>query len=224
MKILLIEDDKDTSAYIQKGLQTEGFSVDCIADGHDGLLTAAGGHHDLIIVDRMLPGMEGISIVKTLRGANVNTPILMLTALGGVNDRVDGLQAGADDYLTKPFSFAELAARCNALLRRPPISQEITQLRVGDLELNLVTRRVTRAGQLLLLMPREFQLLEYLMRNTGKVLTRTMLLEAVWDINFDPRTNVVETHMSRLRGKVDAPFETKLIHTVRHVGYVLEQK
>lgn len=224
MKILLIEDDETTASYVQKGLQAEGFSVDRVADGHEGLLLSASANYNLVIVDRMLPGMEGIAIVKTLRGANIQTPILMLTALGGVNDRVEGLQAGADDYLTKPFSFAELSARCAALLRRPPLQQDITHLKVGELELDLVTRKVTRAGVLLSLMPREFQLLEYMMRNTGKVLTRTMLLEAVWDINFDPRTNVVETHVSRLRSKVDTPFEAKLIQTVRQVGYLLAEK
>ena len=223
MKILLIEDDETTASYIQKGLQAEGFVVDRVADGHEGLLLSASSSYSLVIVDRMLPGMEGISIVKTLRGANVQTPILMLTALGGVNDRVEGLKAGADDYLTKPFSFAELSARCAALLRRPPMQTDVTHLMVGDLAIDLVTRRVTRAGVLLLLMPREFQLLEYMMRNEGKVLTRTMLLEAVWDINFDPRTNVVETHVSRLRSKVDAPFEAKLIQTVRQVGYRLAE-
>jgi len=176
----------------------------------------------LMVIDRMLPAVDGLTIVKTLRGAGSKTPVLLLTTLGGVNDRVDGLEAGADDYLTKPFAFAELLARVNALARRPPMSGEATTLRVGDLELDRLKRSVTRAGRRIDLQPQEFRLLEYLMRHAGQVVTRTMLLENVWEFHFDPHTSVVETHISRLRTKVDRDFDDELIHTVRGSGYTLD--
>jgi len=222
MKILVVEDDKATGAYIAEGLREEGHSVDLIDNGADGLIRASVGQYDVLIVDRMLPGLDGVSVVKTLRGAGNRTPVLFLTALGGVDDRIEGLNAGGDDYLVKPFAFGELSARIAALGRRPQMSEEPTILRVRDLELNLLTRKVTRAGQVIDLLPREFALLECLLRRKGRVQTRTMLLEAVWDIHFDPQTNVVETHVSRLRGKIDKPFKTELIETVRGSGYRID--
>jgi len=219
MKILVIEDDKTTGPYIAEGLREEGHSVDLIANGADGLVQATIGQYDVIVVDRMLPGLDGMAMVKTLRGAKNRTPVLFLTTLGGVDDRIEGLNAGGDDYLVKPFAFGELSARIAALGRRPQMSDEPTVLRARDLELNLLTRRVTRAGQPIDLLPREMALLECLLRRKGRVQTRTMLLEAVWDIHFDPQTNVVETHISRLRAKVDKPFEVELIETIRGAGY-----
>jgi len=219
MKILVIEDDAETATYITHGLQEQGHTVDHAETGRDGLFLAAGEPYDMMVVDRMLPELDGLAIVKTVRGAGVNTPVLFLTALGGIDDRVTGLDAGGDDYLVKPFAFSELLARINALARRPPITSTETILRVADLEMDLLKRTVTRDGQGIDLQPREFRLLEYLLRHAGDVVTRTMLLEHVWDFNFDPRTNVVETHISRLRSKVDKPFETPLIHTVRGAGY-----
>jgi two-component system, OmpR family, response regulator len=221
MRILLVEDDAGTSAYISRGLSEEGHTVDCLADGRDGLVQATSEPYDLIIVDRMLPGLDGLKLVRTLRGAGSKVPVLFLTSLGSVEDRVEGLEAGADDYVAKPFSFAELLARVNALARRPPMRSQETVLTVGDLELNLISRVVKRAGETLDLQPREFKLLEVLMRNKGRILTRTMLLERVWDFHFDPKTSVVETHVSRLRAKIDKPFATELIHTVRGAGYSL---
>ena len=179
------------------------------------------GEHDVLIVDRMLPGLDGIGLVHALRGTGVRAPVLFLTALGGVGDRVRGLEAGGDDYLVKPFAFAELLARVNALARRPPLSETPTQLRAGDLEMDLLKRMVTRNGRPVDLQPREFQLLEYLLRNKDRVVTRTMLLEAVWDFHFDPKTNIVETHISRLRSKLAVEAGPDLIHTVRGAGYVL---
>ena len=219
MKILVIEDDRMTGSYIAEGLREEGHSVDLIDTGTDGLIQATVGSYDLMIVDRMLPGLDGVSIVKTLRGAKNRVPVLFLTALGGVDDRIEGLNSGGDDYLVKPFVFGELSARVAALGRRPQMSDEPTVLRIRDLEMNLLTRKVTRAGQMIDLLPREFALLEHLTRRKGRILTRTMLLEAVWDIHFDPQTNVVETHISRLRAKVDKPFDSELIQTVRGSGY-----
>jgi two-component system OmpR family response regulator len=183
------------------------------------LFLAAGERYDMMVVDRMLPELDGLAIVKTIRGAGIETPVLFLTALGGIDDRVTGLDAGGDDYLVKPFAFSELLARINALARRPPFASAETVLRVADLEMDLLKRTVIRDGQGIDLQPREFRLLEYLLRHAGDVVTRTMLLEHVWDFNFDPRTNVVETHVSRLRSKVDKPFDTPLIHTVRGAGY-----
>lgn len=221
MKILVIEDDKETADYIARGLREEGHVVDAADNGRDGLFLAADGAYELLIVDRMLPGLDGLALVKTVRGAGIKTPVLFLTTLGGVDDRVAGLEAGGDDYLVKPFAFAELAARVNALGRRPPITGEPTTLRVADLEMDLLRRRVTRRGRRIELQPREFRLLEYLLRHAGEVVTRTMLLEHVWDFHFDPKTSVVETHVSRLRAKIDRDFAPELIHTVRGAGYCL---
>ena len=222
MKILVIEDDKTTGAYIADGLRQEGHSVDLIDNGSEGLMQASVAPYDVLVIDRMLPGLDGLSVAKTLRGAKNRTPLLLLTALGGVEDRIEGLNAGADDYLVKPFAFGELSARINALGRRPQMADKPTVLRAGDLEMDLLTRRVTRAGQVIDLVPREFALLEHLLRRRGRVQTRTMLLEAVWDIHFDPQTNVVETHVSRLRAKVDKPFDSELIITVRGAGYRID--
>ena len=193
--------------------------VDVASTGRDGLFLASAESYDLMIVDRMLPELDGLSIVKTIRGAGMRTPVLFLTALGGVDDRVTGLDAGADDYLVKPFAFSELLTRVNALSRRPPMSGAETVLRVEDVEMDLLKRVVSRRGRKLDLQPREFRLLEYLLRRAGQVVTRTMLLEQVWDFHFDPHTNVVETHMSRLRAKIDKPFDQPMIHTVRGAGY-----
>jgi two-component system, OmpR family, response regulator len=222
MKILVVEDDRTTGPYIAEGLREEGHSVDLIASGTDGLIQATVGAYDVMIVDRMLPGLDGVSLVRTLRGAKNRTPVLFLTTLGGVEDRIEGLNAGGDDYLIKPFAFGELSARIAALGRRPQMADEPTVLRARDLEMNLLTRKVMRGGQGIDLLPREFALLECLLRRKGRVQTRTMLLEAVWDIHFDPQTNVVETHVSRLRGKVDKPFEAELIQTVRGAGYRID--
>ncbi|WP_333794405.1 winged helix-turn-helix domain-containing protein [Hyphomicrobium sp.] len=224
MRVLLIEDDRDTAAYVVKGLEEEGHTIDHLVDGRDGLARAMADDYHVLIVDRMLPGQEGLCIVKALRSAGRKMPILFLTALGGVDDRVDGLEAGGDDYLIKPFSFLELLARLNALARRPHLKSEETRLKVSDLILDLITRKVQRAGTEIDLQPREFRLLEVLMRNTGRVVTRTMLLERVWSFHFDPRTSVVETHISRLRSKIDKPFAKELIHTVRGAGYSLHER
>ncbi len=221
MKILLIEDDGETALYVKRGLEESGHLVDHTPDGRDGLLLAASEPYDILIVDRMLPGLDGLGMVKTLRGSGVKTPILFLTAVGGIDDRVEGLDAGGDDYLVKPFAFSELLARINALGRRQPLSAEQTTIAIADLELDLLRHRATRGGQVVELRPREFRLLEYLLRNADRVVTRTMLLERVWDFNFDPQTNVVETHISRLRAKVDKPFEKELIKTIHGVGYSL---
>lgn len=221
MKLLVIEDDLETSAYILRGLREQGHTVDVAATGQDGLLLATGGEYDVLIVDRMLPGLDGIGLVQMLRAAGLKAPVIFLTALGGVGDRVRGLDAGGDDYLVKPFAFAELLARVNALARRPPLNETPTQLRAGDLEMDLLKRSVSRSGRLVDLQPREFQLLEYLLRHKDRVVTRTMLLEAVWDFHFDPRTNIVETHMSRLRSKIAMEGAMELIHTVRGAGYIL---
>jgi two-component system OmpR family response regulator len=221
MKVLLIEDDQETCAYIARGLRERGHAVDLAATGRDGLFLATEGEHDVLIVDRMLPGLDGIGLVQALRGTGVRAPVLFLTALGGVGDRVRGLEAGGDDYLVKPFAFAELLARINALARRPPLSDAPTALQAGDLEIDLLKRKVQCDGKDVELQPREFQLLEVLMRNAGRIVTRTMLLEAVWDFHFEPKTNIVETHMSRLRSKLSQHGGTELIHTVRGAGYVL---
>jgi two-component system OmpR family response regulator len=221
MKVLLIEDDPETAAYVARGLRECGHVVDLAATGRDGLFLATDGGHDVLIVDRMLPGLDGIGLVQALRSTGAKAPVLFLTALGGVGDRVRGLEAGGDDYLVKPFAFAELLARINALARRPPLSAMPLVLRAADLELDLLKRSVMRAGRAIELQPREFQLLEYMMRNADRVVTRTMLLEAVWDFHFDPKTNIVETHMSRLRSKLSQHGGAELIHTVRGAGYML---
>jgi two-component system OmpR family response regulator len=223
MKLLIVEDDQEAAAYLKRALSEAGHNVDVAVSGRDGLMLAAGEPYDVLILDRMLPQIDGLAIVRTIRAAGVKTPVLLLTALGGIDDRVEGLEAGADDYLVKPFAFAELLARVNALARRPPPQEVRTELAVSNLRLDLLKRTVVRAGQRIELQPREFQLLEYLMRHAGRVVTRTMLLESVWDFHFDPKTNIVETHMSRLRGKVDRGHAHELIHTVRGAGYVLRE-
>ena len=219
MRILMIEDDKTAADYAAKGLSESGHICDVLADGSDGLFQATRETYDVIVVDRMLPGLDGLSMVRALRAAGVKTPVLFLTALGGIDDRVEGLEAGGDDYLIKPFAFAELLARLNALARRPPVQVVKTALVVADLELDLMTHVARRAGQVINLLPKEFTLLEVLMRNEGRVVTRTMLLERVWDFHFDPKTSVVETHISRLRAKIDKPFAVALLHTVKSAGY-----
>ena len=225
MRILLIEDDPETSRFIRKGLEEAGHVVDHAGDGREGLLLAFDAEHDAVVVDRMLPGLDGLSIVRSLRAANRSTPVLVLSALGEVDDRVEGLRAGGDDYLVKPFALAELSARLEALVRRRGAGDggagPVTRLVVADLEMDLLARTVTRAGRALELKPREFRLLEYLMRHADQVVTRTMLLEAVWDYHFDPQTNVIDVHVSRLRRKVDRDFGPPLIHTVRGAGYAL---
>jgi two-component system OmpR family response regulator len=221
VRILLVEDDAETATYVARGLEEAGHVVDRAADGQDGLFLATGGGHDVMVVDRMLPKLDGLSMVRAVRAAGVATPAIFLTARAGLGDRIEGLEAGGDDYLAKPFAFTELLARINALARRPPLQQEITVLRVGELEMDLIRRSVTRAGKRIELQPREFRLLEFLMRREGQVVTRTMLLEGVWDFHFDPKTSVVETHVSRLRGKIDKGFERELLHTVRGAGYVI---
>jgi two-component system OmpR family response regulator len=221
MKILVVEDDRETATYLAKGLNESGYSVDSAHDGRDGLFLASSGDYDAIILDRMLPGIDGLAVLGALRAAEIRTPALILSALGSVDDRVKGLRAGGDDYLVKPFAFSELLARLEALLRRGTGPATATKLRVGDLELDLLTRSVRRGGKSIDVLPREFQLLEYLMRNAGHVVTRTMLLEHVWDYHFDPQTNVIDVHMSRLRQKIDKSFERPLLHTVRGAGYCL---
>jgi two-component system, OmpR family, response regulator len=221
MKVLVVEDDAETAAYIVNGLIEHGHVVDHARTGHDGLFLAGAASYEVAIVDRMLPGLDGLSLVKTLRGDGIGTAVLFLTNLGGIDDRVEGLDAGGDDYLVKPFAFSELLARVHALGRRPTMLPVETMLRVADLEIDLLKRSVTRGSRILDLQPREFKLLECLMRNVGRVMTRTMLLEKVWDFHFDPKTNIVETHMSRLRAKVDRGFDCELIHTVRGSGYLL---
>jgi two-component system OmpR family response regulator len=221
MRILLIEDDAATAGYIAAGLSEHGHHVDRAGDGRQGMARAVANPYDMLIVDRMLPGLDGLSVVRRLRAKGDATPILFLSTLAGLDDRVTGLDAGGDDYLVKPFALVELAARVNALGRRPRQQASETVLRVADLELDLVRRTVTRGGKAIELQAREFRLLEYLLRHAGDVVTKTMLLENVWDFHFDPRTTVVETHMSRLRAKIDRHFEQALIHTVRGHGYSL---
>ena len=221
MRILLIEDEPETAAYIASGLEQAGHELAVAADGRSGLFRATGEDWDLLIVDRMLPHLDGLALVRTLRAGEIATPVLFLTTMGGVGDRVTGLRAGGDDYLVKPFALAELAARVEALGRRRQQLGPDTVLRVGDLEMDLLARTVTRGGRRLDLQPQEFRLLEYLLRHAGQVVTRTMLLEGVWDYHFDPQTNVIDVHVSRLRQKVDKPFPIPLIQTVRNAGYML---
>lgn len=221
MKTLVIEDDTETADYVARGLREAGHTVDIASNGRDGLFLATDGAYDVLVVDRMLPGLDGLALVRILRQSGIKTPTLFLTTLGGIDDRVDGLHAGGDDYLVKPFAFAELLARMQALARRPPLQSEITQLCVADLHMDLVKRRVWRGDALIELQPREFRLLEFLMRHAGEVVTRTMLLERVWEFHFEPKTSVVETHISRLRSKIDRGFAPTLIHTVRGAGYSL---
>lgn len=221
MNLLIVEDDKETAAYMRKGLSEAGYTVDHAANGRDGLFMATSGSFDAIIMDRMLPGLDGLAVVQALRAANITVPVLILSALGQVDDRVKGLRAGGDDYLAKPFAFSELHARIEALLRRRDVQSVETKLSVGDLEVDLLSRKVRRGGKAIDLQPREFRLLEYLMRHAGQVVTRTMLLEGVWDYHFDPQTNVIDVHISRLRQKLDKGFETPLLHTMRGAGYSL---
>jgi two-component system OmpR family response regulator len=221
MKILLIEDDERTAEFIARGLREHGHVPDRANNGKDGLFLATSEKYDVLIIDRMLPGVDGLTIMKTLRASGNHVPALFLTTMTGIDDRVEGLEAGADDYLVKPFAFSELLARLGALLRRPPISDVKTMLRVGDLEMDLLKRAVTRAGNAIDLQPQEFRLLEYLMRNEGRIVTRTMLLENVWGFHFDPQTSVVETHISRLRAKIDRGFGSEILKTMRGAGYCL---
>lgn len=224
MRVLLIEDDADVAAYIEKGLSEAGHTVDLAPDGKSGLGFATTEDYDVMIIDRMLPRVDGLSIVKSVRAANIQTPILILSALGEVDDRVEGLKAGADDYLSKPFAFSELDARLEALQRRSSAGLTMdTVLRVGDLELDQLSRTASRAGKVIELQPREYRLLEYLMRHAGQVVTRTMLLEHVWDYHFDPQTNVIDVHISRLRGKIDKGYDKALLHTVRGAGYMIHE-
>ncbi|UHQ19408.1 response regulator transcription factor [Lysobacter sp. KIS68-7] len=223
MRILLIEDDAETAAFIRQGLKEQGHAVDHAADGREGLFLATTEPYDALIVDRMLPALDGLVLLRTLRGAGNRVPTLMLTALSDVDHRVEGLRAGADDYLGKPFAFSELSARLDNIVRRGPdaAAAEPVKLKVADLELDLLSRRAQRGPRRIDLLPREFRLLEYLMRQAGRVVTRTMLLEAVWDYHFDPQTNVIDVHISRLRQKIDHGEATPLLHTVRGAGYRL---
>jgi two-component system, OmpR family, response regulator len=225
MHLLLIEDDRPAAAYLSKGLGEVGHVVDHAADGEDGLHLALTGHYDVLIVDRMLPKRDGLTVIRMLRADGRDTPVLVLSALAEVDDRVQGLRAGGDDYLVKPYAFTELLARLDALARRnrPATEAPPQVLRVADLQLDLVSHRVTRAGRPIRLQPREQRLLEYLMRHAGQVVTRTMLLEQVWDLHFDPQTNVIDTQISRLRGKIDRDFERPLLHTLRGMGYKLDE-
>lgn len=221
MKILIIEDDEAAAGFMAKGLKESGHVTDHAANGEDGFEFARRGDYDACIVDRMLPKMDGLTLVERLRAEGIDTPILFLSALGEVDDRIKGLKAGGDDYLVKPYAFAELLARIEALVRRRDPREVETHLKVGDLEMDLLARSVRRGGTDIPMQPREFRLLEYLMRNAGHIVTRTMLLESVWDYHFDPQTNVIDVHISRLRAKIDKGFEAPLLHTVRGSGYCL---
>lgn len=224
MRLLIIEDDREAVAYLVKAFREAGHVPDHATDGLDGYALVCEGTYDVLIVDRMLPKLDGLSLIRALREQGATVPVLILSALGQVDDRVKGLRAGGDDYLPKPYAFSELLARAEVLARRrtgPNASPEATAYRVGDLELDRLSHRVTRAGQEIALQPREFRLLEYLMRHAGQVVTRTMLLENVWDYHFDPQTNVIDVHVSRLRAKIDKDFERPILHTVRGTGYVL---
>ena len=223
MRILLVEDDPDTGRHVRRGLAESMHVVDHTDNGNDGLGLALTEHYDVIIVDRMLPGRDGISLIKALREKNQRLPVLILSALGDTDDRVAGLKAGGDDYLPKPFAFSELLARVEALQRRTQQDLITTTLQVGDLSIDLLSREVRRENQLISLQPREYRLLLYLVQHANKVVTRTMLLEAVWDYHFDPQTNVIDVHISRLRSKIDRDFDSPLLHTVRGVGYVISE-
>ncbi len=221
MRLLLVEDDKTIASFVKKGLEQAGFAVDHAVDGEDGLHLALNESYDAAVVDVMLPKRDGLKLIEELRAKAFRTPVIVLSAKGSVDDRVRGLQAGSDDYLTKPFAFAELLARVQALIRRSSGGSEATSLTYGDLSINLLTREVTRAGRKVELQPREFALLEYLLRNSEKIISKTMILEHVWNYDFDPQTNVVDVLVCRVRNKIDKDFEPKLIHTLRGVGYVL---
>lgn len=224
MRALLIEDDDDVASYVSKGLKEQGYTVDIASDGKEGLGLASTESYDVMIVDRMLPKLDGLSILKSIRAAENHTPVIILSALGEVDDRIKGLKSGGDDYIVKPFSFSELLARMEALIRRSEVTPDaaVTSLGVGDLEMDLLSRKVTRAGVKIDLQSREFKLLEYLVKHQGQVVTRTMLLENVWNYHFDPQTNVIDVHISRLRAKIDKEFDHPLIRTVRGAGYVIE--
>ena len=221
MRVLVVEDDREAAGWLLKGLKEEGHVVDHAAHGPAGLAMAMETVHDVIIMDRMLPGMDGLTVISELRNDNIDTPVLILSALGEVDDKVMGLRAGGDDYLAKPYAFNELLARVETLGRRKSAEPHKTRLQVGDLEIDLLARTAKRAGEDILLQPREFKLLEYLMRNAGSVVTRTMLLENVWNYHFDPQTNVIDVHISRLRAKIDKEFDEPLLHTVRGAGYTI---
>ncbi len=224
MRVLLVEDDKRTAGFIARGLREEGFAVDHVIDGEDGLHRALSEPYDAAILDIMLPGIDGLTLIDEIRKKKILIPILVLSAKDSVDDRIKGLQKGGDDYMVKPFAFSELVARLHALIRRANSVPEPTSLRVGDLYLDLVRRKVFRASRKIELQPKEYTLLEYLMRNTGRVVSKTMIMEHVWDYNFDPQTNVVEARICKLREKIDRQSEKKLIHTIRGVGYVLEER
>ena len=224
MHVLLIEDDLEAARFLVKGLRESGYTVEHAADGREGLTRAVAGNFDLIVTDRMLPRLDGLAIIEELRGQGIGVPVLVLSALGSVDDRIRGLKAGGDDYLTKPFAFAELLARIEALARRGAGAGQATRLKVEDLELDLLARRVTRAGREVELTSRELKLLEFLMRRAGQVVTRTMLLEGVWDLHFDPQSNLIDVHISRLRQAIDRGADHPLIHTVRGSGYVLRSE
>jgi len=221
MKLLLVEDDKESAKYLIKGLREHGYVIDHCVSGKDGLFMAASEKYDAMIIDRMVPEVDGITIIQTLRASGNETPMIILTALDKVEERVKGLKSGADDYLAKPYSFTELLARLEAITRRKAGEKAITKLICGELEMDLLTREVKRSGKIIDLQAREFALLEYLMRHSGTVVTRTMLLEQVWDYNFDPQTNVIDVHISRLRQKIDKGFDKSLIQTLRGAGYKL---
>lgn len=223
-KVLVVEDDADTADYLLNGLRQEGYVAEHVADGRDALYLASSGDFEAVILDRMLPGLDGLSVLKALRAADVATPVLILSALGALDERVKGLWAGGDDYLAKPFAYSELSARLASLLRRPARRDPVTVLSCGDLEMDLLSRRVSRAGSPLDLLPREFKLLEYLLKHKDRVVTRTMLLEQLWDYRFDPHTSLIDTHVSRLRKKIDERFDAPLLHTVRGAGYRLSER
>jgi two-component system OmpR family response regulator len=223
MRILIVEDDKKIASFIEKGLKAAGFAVDHAPDGQEGLDLALSEPYDAAIVDLMLPKKDGLSVIETLRREKINTPVIILSAKGSIDDRVKGLQTGGDDYLTKPFAFSELLARVQALIRRSTGASEPTRLSVGDVSIDLLSRQVRRDGKIIDLQPLEFSLLEYLMRNVGRVVSKTMIMEHVWDYNFDPQTNVVEARVCRLRDKIDKGYPEKLIHTIRGAGYVLKK-
>ena len=223
-RILVVEDDPDAADYILKGLREAGYTVEHVADGRDGLYLATSSNFDAIVMDRMVPGMDGLSVIKALRAAGVETPIIILSALAQMDERVKGLRSGGDDYLAKPFGYSELSARLSNLMRRGGSKAAETSLCCGDLKMDLLARKVTRAGKPIDLLPREFKLLEYLLRNKDRVVTRTMLLEQVWDYRFDPHTSLIDTHISRLRKKIDDEFPVPLLHTIRGMGYRLSEE
>jgi two-component system OmpR family response regulator len=222
MKILFAEDDAETAAYVTRGLSAEGHVVDHLTDGKDTLAQAMSGPYDLMLLDQMMPGLDGLSVLRALRAAKINTPAILLTAMSAVDDRVAGLRGGADDYIVKPFAFVELLARIDTICRRPALRDEVLEMVVGELRLDLLKREVTRNGRKIDLQPREFLLLRHFMERPGRVQTRTVLLESVWGLHFDPKTSVVETHISRLRNKIDKPFDKQYLVTLHGVGYVLQ--